>query len=116
MYECYYKEQAGSGLPIFVGARGQRGHGLGSFVSGLFRSAVPMIKKGLATFGKHALQTGLEIANDAVDGGNLKSSAKRRIPQGIKRLAQSAVHQSDAPPMKKFKSNRKTKKRRDIFD
>ena len=57
LYENYYVDQSGSGLPVFVGSRGQRGHGLGSILSGLFRSALPMLRRGLATFGKHALKT-----------------------------------------------------------
>ena len=66
LYESYYLDQSGSGVPVFAGSRGQRGHGLGSLLSGFFRSALPMLKRGLATFGKHALKTGLEIANDVV--------------------------------------------------
>lgn len=64
----------------------QRGHGLGSILSGLFRSAVPMIKKGLAFFGKQALRTGAKIANDVADGENLGDSAKRRVGDAIKRF------------------------------
>ena len=76
-------------MPIFVGTRGQRGHGLGSLLGGFFRSALPMLKRGLATFGKHALKTGLEIANDVVEGESIKEAAKRRVPEGIKRFATS---------------------------
>jgi len=90
MYEDYYRSQIGSGMPVFEGSRGQRGHGLGSMLSGLFRSAMPMIKRGLAFFGKHALKTGLEVANDVADGQTFRNSAQRRIPEGIKRIAAQA--------------------------
>ena len=90
MYEDYYLRQSGNGLPVFQGSRGQRGHGLGSMLSGLFRSTVPMIKRGLATFGKHALKTGLEIAGDVTEGKSFKDSARERIVPtilpGIKRF------------------------------
>lgn len=89
LYESYYRDQSGSGMPIFIGGRGQRGHGLGSMLSGFFRSAFPMIKRGLAAFGKHALKTGLDIANDVVAGDSFKESTKRRVPEGIKRFATS---------------------------
>ena len=57
-------------------------------LSGLFRSALPMLKRGLAAFGKHALKTGLEIANDIVDGDySLGDAVRRRVPEGIKRFA-----------------------------
>jgi hypothetical protein len=95
MYEDYYLRQSGNGLPVFQGSRGQRGHGLGSMLSGLFRSAVPMIKRGLATFGKHALKTGLEIAGDVTEGKSFKDSARERIVPtilpGIKRFVDEEI-------------------------
>jgi len=120
IYWKYYKEQSGNGLPVFGGYRGQRGHGLGSILGGLFRSAMPMIKRGLATFGKHALKTGLEIANDVVAGENVKDSAKRRVSEGIKRFARPENFISQTGSGRKRKSSGKIKKskrkRRDIFD
>jgi hypothetical protein len=119
-YEDYYLQQSGSGLPIFQGSRGQRGHGLGSMLSGLFRSAVPMIKRGLATFGKHALKTGLEIASDVADGASFKDSAKARIlPSilpGIKRFADEEIfsNQSGSGRRRKTSKRRKLSKRRKI--
>jgi len=80
-------DQSGSGMPVFTGSPGQRGHGLGSMLSGFFRSAFPMIKRGLAAFGKHALKTGLDIANDVAAGDSFQDSTKRRVPEGIKRFA-----------------------------
>jgi hypothetical protein len=90
MYEDYYINQSGSGLPVYHGSSGQRGHGLGSMLSGLFRSAMPMIKRGLAFFGRQALKTGLEVANDVADGQSFEESARSRIPTGIKRFVETA--------------------------
>lgn len=124
LYEQYYTQQSGTGLPIFSGSRGQRGHGLGSIIGGLFRSALPMLKRGLASFGKQALKTGLEMANDVVvDGQNWKSSAKRRVPAGIKSFAQrqGLISQSGRGRKRKISTKRKqiVKRRRhpsnDIF-
>ena len=128
-YESYYLNQSGGGqIPIFVGGRGQKGHGLGSLLSGLFRSAFPMIKRGLTSFGKLALKTGLEVVNDVVDGQSTKESAMQRLPQGIKRFAQSEnfINQSGSgvrrkrrrkASTKKSKSKRTASKRkRDIFN
>jgi len=91
MYESYYLKQSGSGVPVFVGSRGQRGHGIGSVLGGLFRSAVPMLKRGLANFGRHALKAGLDIANDVVEGGNFKESAKRHAVSGLKDFARDTI-------------------------
>ena len=124
LYERYYIDQSGNGMPIFVGTRGQRGHGLGSLLDEFFRSALPMLKRGLATFGKHALKTGLEIANDVVEGESIKEAAKRRVPEGIKRFATSEnfINQSGSGRRRRKRiaaaPKRKAKKRRgrgDIF-
>ena len=123
LYEDYYLNQSGSGLPVFVGSRGQRGHGLGSMLSGLFRSAMPLIKRGLASFGRHALKTGLEIANDVADGNSFGSSVKTRVPVGIKRFASQSnlTNQSGSgrkrrrQVSKKKKKVTKIRKHRDIF-
>ncbi len=90
MYEDYYKGQLGNGFPVYHGAAGQRGHGLGSILSGLFRSAMPMIKRGLAFFGKQALKTGLEVANDVAEGQSFGNAARRRVPEGINRAISAA--------------------------
>ena len=37
MYEDYYTGQVGGNIPLFHGARYQRGHGLGNVIGGLFR-------------------------------------------------------------------------------
>jgi len=116
MYEDYYLNQSGNGLSVFQGSRGQRGHGLGSMLSGLFRSAVPMIKRGLATFGKHALKTGLEIASDVADGSSFKDSAKARILPGIipgiKRFAEQEIFSNQSGSGKRRSKRRKTSKKR----
>ena len=122
LYEDYYMRQSGSGLPVFVGSRGQAGHGLGSILSGFFRSAFPMLKRGLATFGKHALKTGLEIADDMVQGEKLSDAAKKRVPEGIKRFATSGPfsNQSGSGRVKRVRKRRRrlVKKRKvgDILD
>ena len=80
-YEDYYVRQVGEGLPVFVGARVQRGHGLGSLFGGLIRSAMPLIKRGALALGKRALKTGLGVAGDVLSGQSIKSSAKRRLKE-----------------------------------
>ena len=64
---------------MFQGSRGQRGHGFGSVLSGLFRSAMPMLKR----IGKQALTTGAYIARDMLAGKKFDESAKSRVRQGI---------------------------------
>lgn len=126
IYDDYYLNQGGQGLPVFTGYSGQRGHGLGSLLSGLFRSAMPMIKRGLATFGRHALKTGLEIANDVAGGENLKHSAKRRVTEGIKSFVNPQNFSSQQgsgrkrvvtlSKRKRAKFAKKKRKHKDIFN
>ena len=126
MYEDYYMTQSGTGMPIYVGSRGQRGHRIGSVLSGLFRSAVPMLKRGLASFGKHALKTGQRILTDVIDGQPIGESAKKHALQGIKDfISPDEITQQTGTGRKwlssviikrKYKKFKKSKKRRDIFD
>ena len=45
-YHGYYLNQAGRRYPVYVGTRYQRGNGLGSNNRSLFKSAVPLLKRG----------------------------------------------------------------------
>ena len=69
----------------------QRGCGLGGILSGLLRSAVPLIKQGVKTLGRLALQTCVNIATDTLAGQNFKTSGKRRLKETGSRLGQQAV-------------------------
>jgi hypothetical protein len=70
----------------FRGVRYQRGHGLGSIFSNLFRSAIPLFKRGSKYLGHEMLNTGLEIADDVIKGRSLKNSAKKRVREGGTRV------------------------------
>ena len=95
MYEDYYSRQAGGGMPVFVGSRYQRGHGLGSVLSGLFRRfIVPLFKTHGKTLALDALRTGMDVADDVLGSGcGFKESVKKRVPEGIKRTAESLIRQ-----------------------
>ena len=90
-YEHYYLQQVGHGLPVFHGSSAQRGHGLGNILGALFRSAVPLLKRGAKTLGKEALRTGVEIVGDVVEGRSIRDAAKSRSIAAGKRVAKRAV-------------------------
>ncbi len=90
-YENYYLHQVGQGIPVFEGGNLQRGYGLGGILGGLLRSAVPLLKQGVKAIGKHALKTGVNIAQDALAGQNIKTAAKRRLKETGTTLGQQAV-------------------------
>src|SRR6201995_1250999 len=121
LYTDYYVDQAGGFMPVFQGSRGQRGHGFGSVLSGLFRSAMPMLKR----IGKQALTTGAYIASDMLGGEKFDESARHRVRQGINSFLPSEDGVSEqsgsgrrrrVTKRKRISKSRKTFKRaRDIF-
>ena len=82
LYENYYTTQAGNGLPIFAGGRNQKGHGLGSMLSSLWRRAQPFLMRA----GKVLLRQGASVARDMLDGQSFKEAARKRTSEGITTL------------------------------
>jgi len=111
-YHDYYLHQAGRGYPVYVGTRYQRGHGLGSIFGSLFKSAVPLLKRGAKTLGREALKTGLNIAEDVVAGKNLKQAAKSRLKSTGQNLLQKAIIGVGPPGERTIKRAAKRKKPR----
>ena len=120
MYEDYYTNQSGHGMPVFAGARYQRGHGLGSILSGVFRRIIlPFFKANGRTIASKAIKTGLEVADDVAQGKSFKESAKRRIPKGIKEAAENINWQTGSGTWKSKRRgvprNRRRRHYNDIF-
>jgi hypothetical protein len=83
-YTDYYVNQAGNGLPGFSGPRFQKGYG---FFSMLKRWGVPLLKY----IGKSALQTGVNIGSDILDGKQVRESAKKQLVSTGRSMASDAV-------------------------
>ena len=136
-YEQYNVDQArqkGGNLPAFHGARFQQGYGLGSIFKGLFRWAMPRLQQGAKVFGKKALQTGVNVAQDVLHGDNIKTAIRKQAKQAIdnitcpksqqaqsgagkkaiKRKAQGSKFSSS--PGKKAKASPQLRKPKTIFD
>src|SRR5678816_4282506 len=64
---------------VFVGTKLQRGYGLGGFFSKLWRSAMPLFRRGGEYIGKKAIRTGMHTLQDIAAGANPRESLKRRI-------------------------------------
>lgn len=97
MYENYYTKQNGgqASMPVFVGRKYQRGHGLAKIVGGLFSRYVILFAKNL---GKRALsnvvKTGMEVADDVASGKTVKNAIKERGVAAIKRTLADTIRQS----------------------
>ena len=121
VYEEYYTRQSGKEVPVFYGARTQRGHGLGSILGGLFRRALPFLWIGAKILGQQAMN----VASDMIDGKSFQDSAKSLLKEDIKTFLTSnpIIPQSGSGVRRKRrrqpsrKQSKKSKKRKiaDIF-
>ena len=119
----YYLNQAGDGFPVYAGTPYyQRGHGIGSIFSGLFKAATPLLKTAAKSLGKKALRVGAQVANDVLEGQNLKTAGKRRILEAGTSTLKSLTNpikrkKSVVGGKKRLKGRRKRPSRaKDIFD
>lgn len=95
-YEHYYKHQAGSGVGvIYKGAPHQRGHGIGSFLGGLFRSVLPLLSNGAKVIGREALNAGVGLLSDMVSAKPLDESVTNRFKDATSKLKRKADEKLD---------------------
>ena len=86
VYEHLFKNQVGHGLPVYIG----RG-GLGNILSGLFRSLVPVMKRGGKALLREGVRSAVGVGQDVLDGANLKTAVKRRATESGQRLVKKAL-------------------------
>ena len=128
LYEEYYMNQAGYGLPYYSGTPYMKGYGLGGILSGVLRSVVPLFKSAGKTLLREGLKTGTNILTDALDGRNIKESASQRLSQSAKQLTRRAADKltktlnksSSSRGVNRKRKTQKTqkhpvKRKRDIF-
>lgn len=95
-YEHYYTHQAGSGIGvIYKGALHQRGHGIGSFLGGLFRSVLPLLSSGAKVIGKEALNAGVGLLKDMAATRPMEESIKNRFKEATSNLKRRADNKID---------------------
>lgn len=87
-----YCEHYGRGLPTFQGDILQEGYGIGSFLSNLFRSFIPLAKKHIVpalkrtatAAGKSLLRSGANVAKDVIlERKDIRNSLKRHGKQSV---------------------------------
>lgn len=75
----YYLNQAGQGFSgIYSGVPWQRGTGIGSWLGGLFRAVVPLLKKGGIAITREVARGASNLLNDLTDEKGFKESIKTR--------------------------------------
>jgi hypothetical protein len=95
MYHDYYRDLAlgvrqngrGFDMPYFSGAKYQRGFGLANIFGNLFRGLRSILPNVFKTVGRHALTTGVNIANDMLEGKKIRDVAGQHALQGLKSAA-----------------------------
>lgn len=114
MQMIYYENQIGGGgvKQFFVGSRNQRGHGVGSWLGGLFRCLLPYVKSGVETVGKEAMRTGMHVLHDIADGNaSFSDSLHNRLNESRRNLQKKAVNKlEDIMKGSGYKSQRKPRK------
>ena len=114
---------------LFLGDRYQRGGSLGSFLRGLLRFVLPVMKTAGTAVAKEAIRTGAAIATDVVEGEDIKEAAIKRAKQGARNLAtqvqsgkglgkrpHNSINTVAPPPQKKRKKQAKVvKKKKDAL-
>ncbi len=84
LQHAYYANQAGGGLAHFVGGDFQRGHGLGTVISGFLKQAMPLLPANFTkTLKRKALKAGLGVAGDLLKGKSFKTAVKDRALETI---------------------------------
>lgn len=92
-FKKYYLDQAlGNSYPVYRGSAFQKGYGLGGYFRKFFSWALPLLKEhGLPiakNVGKEIVQNIASIANDAIEGKNIKESAKEKIKSSFNKIKQ----------------------------
>jgi len=115
MYEDYYLKQSGAAMPVFVGTKRQRGHGIGSMLSGLFRNVLlPFLKGNVGSLAGNVLNTGVQVLDDVLQGKLVKDTVKKRIPAAIKAAARDIDWQTGSGQPER-KRHRRRRRHKDIF-
>lgn len=91
-YLEHYDDQVGCGISrVYSGAPLQRGNGIGSFLGGLFRRVIPILKSGARVLGKEALRTGVSVMEDMDANTPFKEALKKRVIESGHNLKRKAT-------------------------
>lgn len=90
-YHHYYSHQGGTGIGvIYKGVPHQRGHGIGSFLGGLFRSVLPLLSNGAKVVGNEMLNAGKGLLSDFIHAQPMRESFENRFKEVTSNLKRKA--------------------------
>lgn len=92
----YDNEFPGRIKKFYVGAPYQKGHGIGSFLGGLFRRVLPLFTRGTKVVGKELLRAGMnfvdDVTNKDIPPGDAFKSRLRESGENLKRKAEDKLN------------------------
>lgn len=96
----YYIAQAGSGGSTFYSGpiyqrgsgRNQRGAGIGSFLGGLFRRILPVLRKGTVVVGREVINSGTNFIDDLRNNVTPQDAMKKRSKEAVVNLVKKAMN------------------------
>lgn len=101
LLEQYYLAQAGTGGSFYSGPiyqRGagslQRGAGIGSFLGGLIRRILPILRKGTIAVGKEVINSGSNFMTDIGNNVDPKTALKKRSAEAVSNLTKKVMQGS----------------------
>jgi len=125
-YENFFLQQQPITFPTYKGVRYQRGYGLGNVFKRFFKWIVPIIKEKAVPVlkdvgkkvGKSVISGTTNFARDALDGKDIKESAKTRFEETKNEIKSKIEQRGEGINKRKKKLIRTISKRqkKDIFD
>lgn len=90
----YYHYQRGGGgiLTVYRGSPNQRGHGIGTFLKGLFRASLPILQRGARVVGKELFHSGVNFLNDLDNNVPAGSAFQSRLSEAQSNLKRKAAN------------------------
>lgn len=85
-------EQVGLGtITVYRGSPNQRGHGVGTFLKGLFRASLPLLKRGARAVGRELMHSGINFLDDLEHEMPAKLAFQQRLSQAQNNLKRKAM-------------------------
>jgi hypothetical protein len=111
------KQRGAGGMPIYYGARYQKGMGLGSMFKNFFRwimpvvktHAVPILKDAAKYVGSEALKTATSLTTDALGGNKINETVKEHAKEVMDNMNTVPVNPLESQVVPTIKEKRKRK-------
>ena len=113
-YTAYYNDQVGGRISkVYIGNPTQRGHGIGSFLGGLYRAVLPLFKSGVKAIGKETLRSGCNVLDNVTNRNiTIRDELKNRGNETADNLKRKAIERIyKMMTGSGYKKRRTTKKR-----